>query len=415
MSLRPTRLRPSACLHLLYLLLLLTMDSTCTVSKKDPVMPDPSPQLNTTQDGNGDVLQDVMGDVSPDASSSDPTSLKNTNHPLTASLSNQQPALPSSETLTEPAVLPPLTTAAELQQVAPGGPSTSRTLTPAEPTEKVLVVLVTTAEPRSTPQTTLVTLESMFKSRTSPATTLSPSLTHTAPATPATITTTTTATTTTATTTPATTTTNVTTTTSTTTTATTTTPATPLPISTPTPTTPTTTTPTTTTTTTTTPTPTPTTTTATTPTLTPTISTSLTTMSTPTVAVTRLLRLNTTVGTNPPIEESPLSPDALPQPDPSHTGVPPFQTTSSPPPTAPTNHDEPVSSGGKVAVVDAVGAPLSRQLVDSGSLVAILIFGLLFLLVTVAVFVAQAYESYRRKDYTQVDYLINGMYTDSGV
>uniref|UniRef100_A0A8C7VTI8 Uncharacterized protein n=1 Tax=Oncorhynchus mykiss TaxID=8022 RepID=A0A8C7VTI8_ONCMY len=26
-----------------------------------------------------------------------------------------------------------------------------------------------------------------------------------------------------------------------------------------------------------------------------------------------------------------------------------------------------------------------------------------------------AYESYRTKDYTQVDYLINGMYSDSGV
>jgi len=25
----------------------------------------------------------------------------------------------------------------------------------------------------------------------------------------------------------------------------------------------------------------------------------------------------------------------------------------------------------------------------------------------------QAYESYRKKDYTQVDYLINGMYVDS--
>lgn len=63
------------------------------------------------------------------------------------------------------------------------------------------------------------------------------------------------------------------------------------------------------------------------------------------------------------------------------------------------------------AVVEA----LTRQLVDTASLLAVLLFGLLFFLVTVAVFVTQAYESYRRKDYTQVDYLINGMYTDSGV
>ncbi|XP_072242659.1 uncharacterized protein C11orf24 homolog [Leuresthes tenuis] len=69
----------------------------------------------------------------------------------------------------------------------------------------------------------------------------------------------------------------------------------------------------------------------------------------------------------------------------------------------------------KVAVVEVAGSALTRQLVDTAALLAVLLFGLLFFLVTVAVFIAQAYESYRRKDYTQVDYLINGMYTDSGV
>lgn len=61
------------------------------------------------------------------------------------------------------------------------------------------------------------------------------------------------------------------------------------------------------------------------------------------------------------------------------------------------------------------GQELARQLIDKASLLALLLFGLLFFFVVVAVFVTQAYESYRRKDYTQVDYLINGMYTDSGV
>jgi uncharacterized protein with PQ loop repeat len=46
---------------------------------------------------------------------------------------------------------------------------------------------------------------------------------------------------------------------------------------------------------------------------------------------------------------------------------------------------------------------------------AVLLFGLLFFLVTVILFLTQAYKSYRRKDYNQVDYLINGMYSDSGV
>lgn len=72
---------------------------------------------------------------------------------------------------------------------------------------------------------------------------------------------------------------------------------------------------------------------------------------------------------------------------------------------------EPVVPATKAAAVEAA---LARQLVDTASLLAIVLFGLLFFVAAVGVFVTQAYESYRRKDYTQVDYLINGMY-DSGV
>ncbi|KAK5867968.1 hypothetical protein PBY51_012419 [Eleginops maclovinus] len=100
------------------------------------------------------------------------------------------------------------------------------------------------------------------------------------------------------------------------------------------------------------------------------------------------------------------------------TAVPPPVKTS--PPKEPTtassttteNHKEQVASG---SVVEVAGSPLTLQLVDTASLLSVLLFGLLFFLVSVAVFVTQAYESYRRKDYTQVDYLINGMYSDSGV
>ncbi|CAF87234.1 unnamed protein product, partial [Tetraodon nigroviridis] len=69
-----------------------------------------------------------------------------------------------------------------------------------------------------------------------------------------------------------------------------------------------------------------------------------------------------------------------------------------------------LAAGTKVAVVEVAGAPLTSQLVDTASLLAIVLFGLVFFVATVAVFVSQAYESYKRKDYTQVDYLINGMY-----
>ncbi|TRY87974.1 hypothetical protein DNTS_007009 [Danionella cerebrum] len=73
-----------------------------------------------------------------------------------------------------------------------------------------------------------------------------------------------------------------------------------------------------------------------------------------------------------------------------------------------------VPQGGK-PVINVAGDALTNRLLNTSSLLAVLLFGLLFFLVTVALFLKQAYESYRRKDYTQVDYLINGMYADSGV
>uniref|UniRef100_A0A8C2F2V9 Uncharacterized protein n=1 Tax=Cyprinus carpio TaxID=7962 RepID=A0A8C2F2V9_CYPCA len=70
---------------------------------------------------------------------------------------------------------------------------------------------------------------------------------------------------------------------------------------------------------------------------------------------------------------------------------------------------------GDQAMIEVAGDPLTSHLLNTSSLLAVLLFGLLFFVVTVALFLKQAYESYKRKDYTQVDYLINGMYSDSGV
>ncbi|XP_036399850.1 uncharacterized protein C11orf24 homolog [Megalops cyprinoides] len=67
------------------------------------------------------------------------------------------------------------------------------------------------------------------------------------------------------------------------------------------------------------------------------------------------------------------------------------------------------------AGIDIAAGPLTRQLVDTSSLLAVFLFGLIFFLVTVALFLRKAYDSYKKRDYTQVDYLINGMYSDSGV
>ncbi|KAJ8247262.1 hypothetical protein GJAV_G00244270 [Gymnothorax javanicus] len=65
------------------------------------------------------------------------------------------------------------------------------------------------------------------------------------------------------------------------------------------------------------------------------------------------------------------------------------------------------------AILDVAAGPLTRQLVDTSSLLAVLLFGVVFFLVTVVLFLSQAYDSYKKRDYTQVDYLINGMYSDS--
>ncbi|XP_069713939.1 uncharacterized protein C11orf24 homolog isoform X2 [Phaenicophaeus curvirostris] len=57
--------------------------------------------------------------------------------------------------------------------------------------------------------------------------------------------------------------------------------------------------------------------------------------------------------------------------------------------------------------------PLTQYLVDKNSLLAVLLVGTFLFMTIIVLFLIQAYESYKKKDYTQVDYLINGMYVDS--
>lgn len=67
------------------------------------------------------------------------------------------------------------------------------------------------------------------------------------------------------------------------------------------------------------------------------------------------------------------------------------------------------------AMVEVLGDALSKQLANTALLLGVLVCGSLLFVITVMLFVKQAYESYNRKDYSQVDYLINGMYSDSSV
>ncbi|XP_016124712.1 uncharacterized protein PB18E9.04c-like [Sinocyclocheilus grahami] len=108
-----------------------------------------------------------------------------------------------------------------------------------------------------------------------------------------------------------------------------------------------------------------------------------------------------------PVQTSPASSDEKkPSPTTPKTSLSPLGVTSTLPKDTPK---------GDRAVIEMAGDPLTSHLLNTSSLLAVLLFGLLFFVVTVALFLKQAYESYRRKEYTQVDYLINGMYSDSGV
>ncbi|XP_010955056.1 uncharacterized protein C11orf24 homolog [Camelus ferus] len=71
----------------------------------------------------------------------------------------------------------------------------------------------------------------------------------------------------------------------------------------------------------------------------------------------------------------------------------------------------PLSTQGRYLVVST--EPLAQSLVNKSFLLAVLLLGVTLFITVLVLFALQAYESYRKKDYTQVDYLINGMYADS--
>ncbi|XP_024902063.1 uncharacterized protein C11orf24 homolog [Pteropus alecto] len=69
-----------------------------------------------------------------------------------------------------------------------------------------------------------------------------------------------------------------------------------------------------------------------------------------------------------------------------------------------------LSTQGQYLVVTTRPLTLS---VNRSSLLAVLLLGVTLFFTVLVLFALQAYESYRKKGYTQVDYLINGMYADS--
>ncbi|XP_072277381.1 uncharacterized protein [Pyxicephalus adspersus] len=60
-----------------------------------------------------------------------------------------------------------------------------------------------------------------------------------------------------------------------------------------------------------------------------------------------------------------------------------------------------------------VAEEVAERIQNTSILLAVLMLGILFFLAVIVLLLVQAYESYKKKDYTQVDYLLNGMYADS--
>ncbi|XP_022446908.1 uncharacterized protein C11orf24 homolog isoform X3 [Delphinapterus leucas] len=66
-----------------------------------------------------------------------------------------------------------------------------------------------------------------------------------------------------------------------------------------------------------------------------------------------------------------------------------------------------LSTQGRYLVVSS--KPLAQSPVNKSFLLAVLLLGVTLFITVLVLFALQAYESYKRKDYTQVDYLINGI------
>lgn len=80
-------------------------------------------------------------------------------------------------------------------------------------------------------------------------------------------------------------------------------------------------------------------------------------------------------------------------------------------PKVPTTDSCQLSTQGQYLVITP--EPLTPSLVNKMLLLVVLVFGVTLFIAVLVMFALQAYESYKKKDYTQVDYLINGMYADS--
>uniref|UniRef100_A0A8D1S8L6 Uncharacterized protein n=1 Tax=Sus scrofa TaxID=9823 RepID=A0A8D1S8L6_PIG len=112
--------------------------------------------------------------------------------------------------------------------------------------------------------------------------------------------------------------------------------------------------------------------------------------------------------TGPGTTQAPEQPEPEPMPGTASTGPPPGSSGGS---KAPATDPCQLSTQGRYLVVSS--EPLALASVNRSFLLAVLLLGVTLFVLVLALFALQAYESYKKKDYTQVDYLINGMYADA--
>ncbi|XP_049637180.1 uncharacterized protein C11orf24 homolog [Suncus etruscus] len=129
-----------------------------------------------------------------------------------------------------------------------------------------------------------------------------------------------------------------------------------------------------------------------------------------------------TVGTTPGTPTHSPATSRAPSPSTSQSPVPPSQgptemvTSRTPKPHGPEAPASPTPGNSGVLLSTLyllTPEPRAPTPVSKNSLLAALVLGVALLLTAATLLGLQMRESYRKKDYTQVDYLINGMYADT--
>ncbi|OCT84130.1 uncharacterized protein C11orf24 [Xenopus laevis] len=146
--------------------------------------------------------------------------------------------------------------------------------------------------------------------------------------------------------------------------------------------------------------------------LTTAVPTTASTTTVPTTSLTTIMSTNVVPDILSLMTSATQSPDKITMPTPKQTAFP--STVSNIGSTVGLSAEVTSQNKDDGGVYD-VSEEVTKQVQNTSFLLAVLLLGNLLFVAIIVVFSLQAYESYKKKDYTQVDYLINGMYADSEI